>query len=593
MPPPGEEDKLYPVAVLIDELKFDDVNVRVKATKQLKVIAEALGFQRTRDELVPFITEAGGGWDDEDEVLITVAEQFGDFLDFVGGPEHALTLLQPLEQLAAMEEATVRDKAVSAIQNIVAALPDSALEATYQPLLLRLGRHDWSTSRASAALLVPGLYARSRASHTVLQGLWMHLWGDDEPMVKRAAVNAMAAMARALRDPAQISEFVVKPFKELAKDEQDGVRLLCVERLVDLCGALLPEQLSKFALPLLRDAVKDPSWRVRYMVTDKFTAVAQAVGLLDSPVRLPELVGLFKQLSQDSEAEVRAAAAHQISKLSPHFATPAAAQEVGKLLTAAQKLCSDSSQHVRAAAAGNVVSLSKALGPHQTLGTLMPLLTELLRDEHAEVRLNVIGELGKVSDVVGFDELSRQLLPAVVNLASDGKWRVREAVIKEVPALARQMGADVFEKDLMRIVIGWMSDQVSEIRILVAKVLCDLVRNFGDDWFRTRLFPKMRVLAEKENYMHRFGLLQFLAQVTPLLSKTTIHQCFLQVFQTLGKDKVPNVRFNVCKAMAAALKKLDDTCLKSGWRALLYELEADTDDDVQRYASEARVSIPH
>jgi serine/threonine-protein phosphatase 2A regulatory subunit A len=48
--------------------------------------------------------------DDEDEVLLTLAGELGDFVEYIGGPSFAHILLQPLENLAAVEETMVRDK---------------------------------------------------------------------------------------------------------------------------------------------------------------------------------------------------------------------------------------------------------------------------------------------------------------------------------------------------------------------------------------------------------------------------------------------------------------------------------------------------
>ena len=48
--------------------------------------------------------------DDEDEILVTLAEVLGGFTELVGGAAHALTLLKPLEILATAEEGIVRDK---------------------------------------------------------------------------------------------------------------------------------------------------------------------------------------------------------------------------------------------------------------------------------------------------------------------------------------------------------------------------------------------------------------------------------------------------------------------------------------------------
>jgi serine/threonine-protein phosphatase 2A regulatory subunit A len=105
---PSGSDDLYPIAVLMDELKSEDVQLRLNAIHRVSTIALALGPQRAREELVPFLQES---LDDEDEVLLAIAEELGkNMSDYVGGGEWAHLLLPPLEALAAVEETLVRDK---------------------------------------------------------------------------------------------------------------------------------------------------------------------------------------------------------------------------------------------------------------------------------------------------------------------------------------------------------------------------------------------------------------------------------------------------------------------------------------------------
>lgn len=85
--------------------------VRLNSIKKLSTIALALGFERTKTELIPFLTETIY---DEDEVLLALAEQLGQFIPLVGGPEFAYCLLPPLESLATVEE-TVNECYVSTI----------------------------------------------------------------------------------------------------------------------------------------------------------------------------------------------------------------------------------------------------------------------------------------------------------------------------------------------------------------------------------------------------------------------------------------------------------------------------------------------
>ena len=59
------DDALYPIAVLIDELKDEDISLRLNSIRRLGTIALALGEDRTCRELIPFLTDST---EDEDEV---------------------------------------------------------------------------------------------------------------------------------------------------------------------------------------------------------------------------------------------------------------------------------------------------------------------------------------------------------------------------------------------------------------------------------------------------------------------------------------------------------------------------------------------
>ena len=81
--------------------------------------------------------------EDEDEVLTALSEELGNFVEYVGGPEYGHVLLSPLENLAAIEEPLVREKAVESLkQDMPTAVPSASrrsLHTSYcSPLKSRL-----------------------------------------------------------------------------------------------------------------------------------------------------------------------------------------------------------------------------------------------------------------------------------------------------------------------------------------------------------------------------------------------------------------------------------------------------------------------
>lgn len=75
---------------------------------------------------------------DEDEVLLALAEQLGNFTPLVGGPDYVYCLLPPLENLATVEETVVRDKAVESLRKIADKHSSAALEEHFIPMIRRL-----------------------------------------------------------------------------------------------------------------------------------------------------------------------------------------------------------------------------------------------------------------------------------------------------------------------------------------------------------------------------------------------------------------------------------------------------------------------
>lgn len=77
---PASESQIIPIATLIDELKNDNMAVRLASVRKLGDIARALGPERTRNELIPYLNEF---IEDEDDVLVALAEQVPKLVDYV------------------------------------------------------------------------------------------------------------------------------------------------------------------------------------------------------------------------------------------------------------------------------------------------------------------------------------------------------------------------------------------------------------------------------------------------------------------------------------------------------------------------------
>ncbi|WRT64344.1 uncharacterized protein IL334_001276 [Kwoniella shivajii] len=579
---------LYPIHLLMDELKSEDVVLRLSSIRRLSTIALALGPQRTRDELIPFLQDQ---LDDEDEVLLVLAEELGGFAEYVGGNEYAWIVLGPLENLAAVEETLVRDKAAESISKLSSLLSAQAIEEHLLPLLQRLSQGDWFTSRTSACALFAAPYPLANTpNQEEMRKMFGVLCADETPMVRRAAAKALGPFAKSVAEcpnqhPILLSD-IIPLYRKLASDDQDSVRLLTIPDLIAISAALNPEEVKEHILEPLRSSVTDKSWRVRYMVANEFVGLAEGVG--ESIIR-EELVSAFVGLLKDNEAEVRTAAAGQV----PGFAKLVDKEVIlAKFLPCVKDLSTDSSQHVRASLAMQISGLAPLLGTETTVENLLPLFLQLLKDDFSDVRLNLIGKLDMVNEVIGIERLSQALLPAIMELAEDKQWRVRQAIIEYIPLLAQQLGVSFFDDKLGQLCMSWLGDTVFSIREAATINLKKLTDVFGVEWAKSTIIPKVLEMGDHQNYLYRMTTIFAITTMAPSLNVQIIRDTVLQSALNLASDPIPNIRFNVAKCLetlAAVLASNPEgqEIISRKVIPALKKLQDDSDADVRFFATKA------
>ncbi|TLD20253.1 hypothetical protein PspLS_08323 [Pyricularia sp. CBS 133598] len=546
---PNANDELYPIAVLIDELKHDDVLLRLNAIHRLSTIALALGPDRTRDELIPFLDESV---EDEDEVLVALSEELGNFVEYVGGSQWGHVLLSPLENLAAIEEPVVRDKAVESLNKICAELSPKQVEEYFIPLTSRLSKADWFTSKISGCGLYTTPYSKvAPPLQEQLRRDFGHLVHDETPMVRRQSATHLAKFVKEMPAAVVVDE-MIPMFQHLASDDQDSVRLLTVEVLISVAEVVPKEQQSSHGVLLttLRNLIEDKSWRVRYMIADRFEKIAKAV---DDEVVSRDLVPAFVKLLKDNEAEVRTAIAGQIPGFCALIDRTTLLNEV---MGSIEDLVSDNSQHVRAALGTQISGLAPILGKQETIDHLLPMFLQMLKDEFPEVRLHIISKLELVNNVIGIELLSQSLLPAIVQLAEDKQWRVRLAIIEYIPLLASQLGVKFFDEKLSSLCMGWLGDTVFSIREAATHNLKKLTEVFGVEWASEAIIPKVMAMGNHPNYLYRMTTCFAISTLATVVSMDVIGKNILPMLDKLVIDDIPNIRFNVAKTYGVLIDVL-------------------------------------
>lgn len=161
------------------------------------------------------------------------------------------------------------------MNKICEALSPKQVEEYFVPLTIRLSKADWFTSKVSACGLYTTPYKKVQAPlQEQLRQQYGQLVHDDTPMVRRQAATHLAKFVKEMPAPVVVQE-MIPMFQHLAQDDQDSVRLLTVEILVSIAEVVPKEQQSSHGVLLtsLRSLIEDKSWRVRYMIADRFEKV--------------------------------------------------------------------------------------------------------------------------------------------------------------------------------------------------------------------------------------------------------------------------------------------------------------------------------
>ena len=512
--PVDEEDALH----TIEKLRSDDLPLRVEAARKLSTIAVALGPQRTRDELLPFLSD---GVDDEDEVLEAIAISLGKLVPHVGGPEYASSLLHPLELLLAVEENVVREKAATSAISISKSMSNKDYTTDFVGMIGRLATKEWFTARISACTLIPVAFPQMN-SNPEMQNQYLQYFAslckDDAPMVRRIASRNLGPLLYKVVEtmgPSSIiigeggvagvvSSTLLDLYESLAGgDQPDSVRLHTTQNCVSFGEAMtLMKQtvsndnynsptassslevggggeelltsidtLVKRILPLIVATIDDRSWRVRWTAASKFASVVRAFSPLEGT--MDALVPAYEKLLQDPEAEVRTAATFNLSEVAKSGSLVYPVGWAGGSDTG-----SDNDDETMGGGGGQRIPVATRL---------VQRVMQLTEDDSENVRAALAMVATDLAPILGKDMTIQHLLPPMLLLLRDSTSEVRLNIISSLSLLNDVIGAELLTQSLLPAILDLAEDGKWRIRLAVIERVPLLAKQLGKEFFTDRL----------------------------------------------------------------------------------------------------------
>ncbi|VDD75557.1 unnamed protein product [Mesocestoides corti] len=543
-PGPQEQDEYYPLAVLVEELRNEDVRLRLNSIQKLSTIALALGYEKTRTQLIPFITDSIF---DVEDVMVVIAEKLGSFVPYVGGIAYAPCLINPLESLALVEDASVREKAVQSLRHLAREHSDKDLQEQIFPLVRRLATGDWYSSRASACGLFAVVYGRlDSSSRQVILSLAQTLASDDAPMVRRALAAVLGELALAMVGVAPESDAAAAPS---LVDNAGGGSMSADQ---EVGGECMPERLANpqnegDSVSSI-EAVDSPA----LTPIEETPEVAEARGQI-----VASLMPLYNVLAYEDEQEsVRIAALEATVPIARALGPVLAEQQI---IPGLQKVADFKSWRSRCLLARKLTLLQTVLGSRITKNYLIDIFLSLLADDIVEVRsatacqitsftsgllngqpissgpekMDVVttsaneGSEGEVEDpstpkALGDAEafIVQRLLPAISDLNSDSNVHVKSKLGLAVLGLAPLLGRELTVTHLLPIILAQLKDESP-----------DTVNNvIGVDHVSSSLLPAIVELAKVPVWRIRLAVINQMPLIADQLGQSFFEEGLMQHF---------------------------------------------------------------
>lgn len=645
------KDTVFPIAVLIDDLKNEDANARLSAVKRIDQIAVALGPKRTRDEFIPFLCECV---DDDDEILIELAQKLGKFVDPVGGPNYAPALLGPLRLLACADSRLVRDEAISSAIRVGNKLTDKDFATSFVPMVETLIKGEWYNHRTSGVGLAHLVFKRCTTStvrNDLLEAI-QRLAQDTLPMVRRTVAECLSQIVEDATGQ-EIASSIKTVHQLLGDDSQDSVRAVNIATtpyiMVALNKLLISgKDVSENVIQSIRDELYrkflsvfcvDESWRVRHACADIFINVlegylgyttvfekpaATKASLADVPDcnEAIDLISDNKPSSLDTlkEANLKILNSKPSAPAGSNYDAANVVRAFAKLLSdeepevrciAIQRVVrvasrispanilayllpvltdrasNDNSVFVRSALARNVVGLAQFIGKDDSIKTIKPVIAKLLEDRDPDVRVTTLLSLPHIIEVTGVQPFTANILPTVVLLADDSDWRIRKSVVQAIPGIAKDLGVAFFDEKLSGLCMNWLSDTVNYIRRAAVRNLVQLSTIFGQEWTLRVLVPKITTLKQNSNYLQRINALFFIQELAAASKSNIVAQHLVPIALRMATDPIPNVRFMAAETLGKCAPYVPAQCRESQMKPCLMNLTSDVDVDVKTFAKDA------
>ena len=560
---------------LLEDLQNPDIKIKKNAFQNLRGISLALGRERTRKELLPYLKSCID--EEEDEIIIELAKVLSNFIDCIGGKQYIKELLNLLEIILTIDDHFVRIEILNTIKSVVKQIGKlSEIETDLISIINNLYNSDDINQKKSAMNLLIFLYKDLNSNNKNLALNYFDKFiVDNNISVKKELLNEITEISLELS-----IDYIKKMINIILKDKNDSMRIDIVNIMLSIRNHKNINEFIDTIYDLIPKLAEDTNWRVRLTVSDKLNEFLNFPNINNNFKQTS--VNIFAKLLEDPEAEIRNICCLRLEEITKILKNE---NNFDKILQNIRNLEKDQKNFVKGALAANALKICELIGPKKTNDYIFPVFLTLIKDENIEIRMSLINNLPELNKVIDINNIIESIMPPIKEISANKSWRVRIQIMEIVPVLAKLFNQHLFMSNIFPICITSLMDSVFSIREASCKLFVTIYKDIKNEEFEKKLLEKLNELCLSSSYLLRNTALVYIKFYIEKLDDKIYLEFFekklLGIVFNLSKDKIANVRLN-CAFILNKIKniKFKDNKINAEINSIIEILKADKDADV-------------
>lgn len=278
-------------------------------------------------------------------------------------------------------------------------------------------------------------------------------------MIRRAVASGLGKLSQKMKNDLFVSEML--PFlKNLVNDDQDSVRMLCIESIVEICKSFTKDLNKTHIIPILIHVIRDKAWKVRIKISDNFAKLAESMG---TEITDGSLLNIFSSLLSDPEGEVRTAASQNF----PSLMKQVSPSKYSLVISSVTDLTKDTLAQARVAGFEILTIMALGLSKDEVKSKVIDVILACFKTEtNNEVKIEQIKALTSCGITMGSDFYAKLTNSDINNLLREKNWRVRKEVYSLLAEVAVKIGSSqLFEVHFQDFFLSYLKDQAYQVRI--------------------------------------------------------------------------------------------------------------------------------